>query len=147
MKLNKLESNVMIKAVLDTNIFVSSLIGSGNPYLILKSFGDKEFNLIISNALVDELLDVLTRTRFQKYFTYHDIKELAFLIQSSAQITSPIIKIQICRDPKDNIVLECAVAGEVDFIVTGDDDLLCLNPYQNIRIITPAHFLKTLKAV
>ena len=145
MKLNKPESNVMIKAVIDTNVFISGLIGSGNPQLILNSLGDKKFNLIISQALIDELLDVLTRPRFQKYFTYNDIKELASLIQSSAQITSPSVKIQICRDPKDNIVLECAVAGEADFIVTGDDDLLCLTSYQAIHIITPALFVEILE--
>ena len=106
----------MIKAVIDTNIFISGLIGSGNPCLILNSLGN------------------------------NDIKELASLIQSSARITSSPVKIQFCRDPKDNIVLECAIAGEADFIVTGDNDLLCLNSYRSIRIITPAHFLKILQA-
>ena len=145
MKLNKPESSIMIKAVIDTNIFISSLIGNGNPSLIIDYLIEKEFRLIISHALIDELFDVLSRPRFKKYFTYDDIKELASLVQSYARITPPGTRLQICRDPKDDIVLECAVAGEADYIVTGDEDLLCLTSYRNIHIITPAQFIRTLK--
>lgn len=145
MKLNKPENSIMIKAVIDTNIFISSLIGNGNPAHIIDSLINKEFDLIISYALLDELFDVLSRPRFEKYFSYDDIKELASLIRSYTQIVSPATKLQICRDPKDDIVIECAVAGEADYIITGDEDLLCLTVYRNIHIITAAQFIRVLK--
>ena len=136
----------MIKVVIDTNIFVSSLIGSGNSSLILDLLREKEFNLIISHALLDELSAVLLRPKFQRYFTYDEIKELTCLIQSYAYIPPSSENIHICRDPKDDIVLECAIDGKADLIVTGDDDLLCLNPFRDIHILTPAQFVQLLES-
>jgi len=52
-------------------------------------------------------------------------------------------EITVCRDPKDNMILELAVAGQADYIVTGDKDLLALNPFRKIQIVTPAEFLKS----
>ena len=49
---------------------------------------------------------------------------------------------EVCRDPKDDQILELAVSGNADCIVTGDDDLLTLNPFRGIAIITPADFLR-----
>lgn len=136
----------MIKVVIDTNIFISSLIGNGNSSLILDLLCEKEFNLIISHALLDELSMVLLRPKFQEYFTYAEIKELTCLIQSYACIPPSSANIHICRDPKDDIVLECAIDGKADFIVTGDDDLLCLNPFRDIHILTPAQFVQLLES-
>ena len=53
----------------------------------------------------------------------------------------PVEKIDVCRDSKDNMILELAVAGKADFIITGDKDLKVLNPFQQIQIISPADFL------
>jgi putative PIN family toxin of toxin-antitoxin system len=50
--------------------------------------------------------------------------------------------IAVCRDPKDNMILELAVSGKADVIVTGDDDLLVLNPFREIAILNPQEFLK-----
>ena len=57
----------------------------------------------------------------------------------------PQHRITACRDPKDNVVLEVAVAREVDYIVTGDEDLLVLHPFEGITIVGPAEFLRALE--
>ncbi len=57
-------------------------------------------------------------------------------------LINPKEKIFVCRDPKDNMILELAVAGNADFIVTGDQDLLTLNPFRKIKIVNPVNFLK-----
>ncbi|MDP8236226.1 MAG: putative toxin-antitoxin system toxin component, PIN family [Candidatus Erginobacter occultus] len=130
----------MLRVVVDTNIFVSGLIGVGNPSSILDSLVNNEFKLITSYPLIDELLSVLSRPKFRHYFQHSDIEELASLIQAKAAIVSHSPGKRICRDPKDNIVIECAIAGKADCIITGDNDLLCLNTYRGISIITPKQF-------
>ncbi len=135
----------MIKAVIDTNVFVSGLIGSGSSSDIIDSLANDEFKLVISYSLLGELLFVLNRPKFRKYFDYRDVKELASLIHAKTKLISPSVTIQVCRDPKDNFVIECAVTGKADFIVTGDNDLLCLIAYREIPIVSPNHFLKVLK--
>jgi len=67
------------------------------------------------------------------------------LIRKKAQVVNPAHKITLCRDPRDNLVLECALAGKADFIVTGDEDLLVLKKFKSISIITPKNFIKHLK--
>lgn len=63
----------------------------------------------------------------------------------SAVLIEPNEQVSICRDPKDNKFLELAVSGKADFIVSGDEDLLELNPFREIRILKPADFLQMLE--
>ncbi len=60
-------------------------------------------------------------------------------------VVSPDQKVNVCRDKKDNFLIESALEGKADYLVTGDDDLLLLNPFQNIKIIKPKDFEKMLK--
>ena len=70
---------------------------------------------------------------------------LSFILLHGEPVT-PQRRIMACRDPKDDIVLEVAVTGRADFIVTGDNDLLVLHPFEGIPIIGPAEFLKALES-
>ncbi|OIO75352.1 MAG: putative toxin-antitoxin system toxin component, PIN family [Elusimicrobia bacterium CG1_02_37_114] len=133
------------RVVIDTNIFVSALLGSKNCLTIRKSFLNGIFDIIISKALFDELIDVISRPKFNKIIEQQDIKEIAELLKTDADWVSPQEKILVCRDPKDNPVLECAVAGKVNFIVAGDKDLLELKTFRGISILTPQKFLKFIK--
>ena len=80
---------------------------------------------------------MLNRPKFKPYLSKSDIQELKELLTYHSELANPKIKIQECRDPKDNIFLECAVEKSVDYIVTGDMDLLVLDPFLGIPIITP----------
>ena len=130
------------RVVLDTNVFVSALLGKGSPAHLYESFIKGRFWLIISHPVLSEVAEVLTRPRLG--IDPADIKTAFRLLRHQALIVHPRKTIKACRDPKDNMVLECAVAGNADFIVTGDRDLLVLDPFRGVRIISPAAFSERL---
>jgi putative PIN family toxin of toxin-antitoxin system len=88
-----------------------------------------------------ELEDVLKRPKFKKYISIGEAEE--FINYLSLKIIMPAIYEEItdCRDKKDNMILEGAVFGNAKFIITGDEDLLVLNPYRWIRIVTLRTFI------
>ena len=127
-----------MRAVVDTNVLISALIGKGSSSRIFKAFRENRFVLLISGELLAELVEVLERPVFG--LSAADRNELVGLLGRKAEIVVPRRRITDCRDPKDNIVLECATAGDATHIVTGDQYLLVLNPYQGIEIMRPADF-------
>ena len=128
----------MIKVVIDTNIWISFMIGK-----TLKGFEkylNKKVKIITSEEQIKEIVSVLRREKFRKYFSTEDIKELLFLILKISELVDLKHNIFDCRDEKDNFILEMAVNGNADIIVTGDKDLLVLHPYKNILIINYKEF-------
>ncbi len=131
------------KAVIDTNIFISALLGSSNAGKILDKFTDAKFDLLISKDILNELIDVISRKKFSNIFHPEDIKRLIGLLETDARIVIPEDNIfPACRDPEDYIILACAAKGKADYIITGDSDLLEISPFRRIKIITPSQFLK-----
>ncbi len=128
----------MIRIVIDTNIWISFLIGktlSG-----LEKFLLKKVKVITSDEQIDEITSVLKRPKFKKYFTDDDIVEfLTILLKVSETVIIEHV-IHDCRDKKDNFILETALKGKADIIITGDKDLLDLNPYKGIKIISYREF-------
>lgn len=136
-----------MRAVVDTSIVVRALIkpnGTVGPLLRRLEAGD--YILLYSPGLLAEVLDVLRRDRFRiKYgIREDDLETLLTLIVLRGEEIFPSTRIEACRDPKDDQILEVAVEGEADVIVTGDDDLLVLHPFQGIPIVGPAEFLARL---
>jgi putative PIN family toxin of toxin-antitoxin system len=136
-----------MRAVVDTNILVRALIkptGTVGPVLQRLRRGD--YTLLYAMPLLEELVDVLNRPRNRgKYrLTDADIRTVVGLILLRGEEVSPVERISACRDPKDNKFLEVAVAGWADGLVSGDEDLLILHPFQDIPIIRPAEFLELL---
>lgn len=130
-----------IRLVIDTNIFISAFLGSRNAKFLLKEIFNDEYDLVISEAQLKEIHDVMKRPKFSKYIFPGEIEELISLL--SLKVINPAIydEINDCRDKKDNMILEEAVYGNAQYIITGDDDLLVLNPYRWIKIVTPKEFL------
>jgi uncharacterized protein len=95
---------------------------------------------------MEEIVDVLSRERFRtKYgIRKQDIETLFLLFTLRGEQLAPEHRIEVCRDPKDDKLLEIAVEGKADALVTGDDDLLVLHPFRGIPIIGPAEFLRRL---
>jgi hypothetical protein len=123
-----------VKAVIDTNIWISFLIGkllAGLDDYIL----DGLLEVVISDEQLEEITNVLSRPKFRKHFSIDDIEEFLSLLYKSAQIVEVHHTIKDCRDEKDNFILETAIRGKADYIVTGDKDLLVLNPYRGKKII------------
>ena len=134
----------MPNAVVDTNVFIRGLLGSSLNRKIIQSLKEFKFTLIISTELFDELLDVVTRTKFQNILIPEVVYNLIEIIKTQAKFVSPGQRVTICRDIEDQKVLECALEG-ADFIVTNDDDLLSLKTFSKILILKPSQFLKRLK--
>ncbi len=132
-------------AVIDTNIFISGLLGSGACRKVFLSFKEQQFTLDISEILFEELKFVTERSKFHSLIDSKERKEIIFFIKSHAIFVKPKEKVNICRDAKDNKLLECALRAKPDFIVTGDKDLLVLKSFQGISIISPKEFLIRLK--
>ncbi|MEY3303201.1 MAG: putative toxin-antitoxin system toxin component, PIN family [Pseudanabaena sp.] len=127
--------------VLDNNILVSALLVKNSaPFWVITKV--EEMGVILySEATLLELNQVLNRKKFVKYFTVEEKQEFIVKLIESAELVVITESIDVCRDPKDNKFLELAVSGEADFIVSGDQDLLVLNPFRNIEIITANDFL------
>jgi putative PIN family toxin of toxin-antitoxin system len=135
----------VVKVVIDTNVFVSALIGSKVCKKIYELLKQDRFELVISFELIKEITSVLKRTKFE--LEEIELEKLKHLLWRKSEIVFPKNVVSLCRDPKDNIVLECASAGKPDFIVTGDKDLLSLKKFKNIPIITPSKFVKLIRGI
>ncbi|MFH2031249.1 MAG: putative toxin-antitoxin system toxin component, PIN family [Bacteroidota bacterium] len=133
------------RVVIDNNVFISALLKSKNCSAILEAFLDGKFDLVISEELISELIDVVSQPKFSSIILTKDINELLELLSKEVEIILPKSKFFTCRDTKDNMVLECAFSGDVECIVTGDNDLLELKKFKGIPILTPQKFLKYIK--
>ena len=139
----------MIRAVIDTSILIRALIkprGTVGP--VLQGLRNADYQLLYSDPLLAELAEVLARPRLRaKYgLTTEDIATVLSLILLRGEPVVPARRIGVCRDPTDNMVLEAAVAGQADVVVSGDKDLLTLSPFEAIPILSPAAFLRMLQA-
>ena len=130
-----------MKVVIDTNIFVSSFFG-GNPKKIIDLWKKEKIVLCLSNAVLDEYIDVLGRIGMKEEA---ELKELLSLFSMGFNIVftmkTPKIKI-IKNDPDDDKFIECAVALKADAVITGDGEVLAVKEYMGIRILTPQQFLE-----
>jgi len=133
-----------MRAVIDTGVFVSALIRKqGTTGDVLRALRDGRFTAIYSTDIVVEIIDVLGRSQFRT--KYHiepdDITALVNLIRLRGELVTPTRKVTACRDPKDGKFIEAALEAQADCIVSGDADLLTLNPFEEIPILRPAEFL------
>ena len=97
--------------------------------------------LLVSQATVDEVNEVLRRKGFDKYVLEEERIEFVTALVRDAVLVEITEKVSECRDPKDAKFLELAVCGKAACIVSGDDDLLSLHPFRGIPIVTPRQFL------
>ncbi len=133
------------RVVIDTNVFISALLNpKGTPRKVI-DLAINQYIILQSETTYEELNTRLSKKKFDKYLSQED--RLSFL--SSLRKKSLFIKISeqvtICSDADDNKFLELAVSGIAEYLITGDNDLLEINNYQNVPIITPIHFLDLLK--
>ena len=116
----------VVKAVIDTNIWVSSLLNPfGFPARLRTSFEDGDFNIVISVSMLEELANVLNRPKIKDKFKIEeeDIAKLLFLIEDRAEDVNISGNVTICRDKDDDIIIETAIKGKAEYLVTRDDDI------------------------
>lgn len=141
-----------VKATLDTNVLISGFaLDDGPPKLIVKSWINNAFTLVLSSEILTEFSEVIRRSKIRTRYglSETEISLMIKLLQTKSILTGayvePIIKI---RDDKDNVILGTALAGHADFLVSGDKDLLVLKNHKTIgklKIVTPNEFLAVLE--
>lgn len=137
----------MFRCVFDTNTVVSATLfrGSVPEQALFLALGIN--TVLMSQELADELNDVLSRARFDRYTYREDREEFLQDLVRQAESVEITVPVRACRDPNDDKILELAVNGRANYIVTGDDDLLVMNPFRGIEIVRPAEFLAIASAV
>ncbi|MFP4616319.1 MAG: putative toxin-antitoxin system toxin component, PIN family [Thiohalorhabdus sp.] len=127
--------------VLDTNTLVSRLLVPDGVAAQAVDHALERGVLLVSEETLGELVEVLGRPKFGPYVTADDRRRFLELLGGVARVVPITRKTNACRDPKDDKFLDVAVCGEAAAIITGDQDLLELDPYHDIRIVRPATFL------
>jgi len=131
-----------LRFVFDTNVLVSALLlPDSKPRKALDRALQKG-KVLVSFAVLAELYEVLSRKQFRRYIDEEDIRKFVAVLTREAEWIDMDVRITACRDSKDDKFLELGVSGHATHIVTGDSDLLALNPFQGIRIVPPQELLK-----
>ena len=138
----------MIRAVLDANVFVSAIISPvGIPAQVLKAWRDEQFHLVLSQEILREIGRVLRYPKIAKRHRWSERRLRVFVEDLSrlAILTPGVERLSVIKDDlSDNRYLECAVEGEADYIVSGDEHLLSVGNFQGIEILKPRAFLEVL---
>jgi putative PIN family toxin of toxin-antitoxin system len=134
-----------LRFVFDTNTLISALLFTESKPRQVFQLALQSGDVLLSQATIKELSDVLSRKKFDRYVLKEEREEFLTALIAQVVLIEPSEKVSICRDPKDNQFLELAISGKADFIVSGDDDLLELNPFREVRILNPADFLQVLQ--
>lgn len=136
-----------MRVVLDTNVLISAVIAVGSPYRIYQAWLDGAFELITSAALLREVELVIARPHIAERIQTPNFRRSEFLgeFRERGLLVTPRQEVhRIAIDPPDNRVLEAAVEGRADYIVTGDGHLLDLGRHEGTDIVTPTRFLAIL---
>lgn len=131
----------MARIVLDTNSLVSAIGWNGNQRKILADCINHNHILLESEDLIGEFEEVIRRDKFRS-ISKEEIGEFLVLLKSFCVMVYPREKISIIKeDPDDNIIIECALEGKADFIISGDAHLINLKIYKDIKIVSAKEFL------
>jgi putative PIN family toxin of toxin-antitoxin system len=129
-----------VRVVFDTNIFISALVipKSLAEKAIFKIIEDKD-SLLISKDIINEVLSVLS-SKFER--DREALSHVAVTLTEIAELVKPSKRIKIFKDEPDNRILECAICGEADFLVTGDKKMLQLREHKGVKIISLKEYLE-----
>lgn len=127
------------RVVLDTNVWLSGIVFGGTPARLIRLFARKNVEVVISEQLMAELKRVIT----QKFPTHiSDLDPVEQSLHKDAEwVGLGGRTAKVSRDPDDDMVIETAILGKCQYIISGDQDLLSLGEYDNILIVTPSEFL------
>ena len=131
-----------MRVVIDTNILISAIFWPGKPKQLLNQVRRGDITFLTSQALLTELKAVLTREDKPFKLSEEEARRVLRSISGIAEIVQPHSSVTRCRDETDNRVLECALDGRADWIITGDTHLLELRSFEGIKITTVADFLR-----
>ncbi|MBI2176465.1 putative toxin-antitoxin system toxin component, PIN family [Candidatus Woesearchaeota archaeon] len=133
----------MLRVVPDTNVLISALIVEGNEYRLIEKCFVREIIIITSVDVLDEFKEVALRPKFG--FSEEEVNDFVNALIEAAEVVMPKEKVRsVCRDPDDNKLLEAALEGNADYIISGDKDLLVLKKFRSAKIVTAAELLRNI---
>lgn len=130
------------RIVLDTNVFISGLLSSTSPPAKVLELAVRDGQLLATVDTQQELVRTMLSKRFDRYVSRAKREALLMRLAPLVELVASTQVVRACRDPKDDKFIEAAVNGRADVVITGDKDLLVLNPFAGIPIITPAEYLE-----
>lgn len=130
----------MHKIILDTNLWIKFLL-SGGLEAIEILLEEERIEIIVSHELIKEIEDVTARPKFAKVINPHKTRAIKQFIKNYATYVTSSSNINVSRDPKDDFLLALAIDSSADFIITGDKDLLVLNPFKKTQIVSYQQFI------
>lgn len=136
-----------IRAVIDTQVFLRAVINRKSlPATIVFDMA-QAYELVTSQAINDEVRNVLHRPKLRAKFPHltDEIAQQVMILLTSAETVTPVDIPSVSRDPKDDIFLACALSSSATHIVSEDNDLLVLNPYEDIQIVNVLDFYSLVK--
>ena len=133
-----------MKIVIDSNVFVSSFYYAGNPRKVFDRVTNGLDELFITDDILTEIVSVMSRDKFAS--NIDEIEAYIKIIESySIKLSAKNVLQNVSRDKDDNKILQCAMDGNADFIITGDKDLLVLQEFKEIKIVKPSDYLEIIK--
>lgn len=130
-----------MRVVFDTNVILSASFRAESTASRALRHALAAHEVVVSPQLLVEMERVLLRPKFDRIVPLRTRQELLRLLLAQVTVVRPTVRHRLCRDPDDDMVLDVAVAAQASAIVTGDKDLLVMNPFHEIAVITPADFL------
>ena len=140
----------MVRAVIDTNVLIRYLVrpGAAIRALVEELWIDAHFQMVTSPELIAELTEVLARPRIQKLVQREEAAALLATIHALADMIPLLAAVpEYTRDRKDDKFVACAIAGQADFLVTADEDILVLGSLLQTRMVTPFAFVAAMAAL
>jgi putative PIN family toxin of toxin-antitoxin system len=131
-----------IKVIFDVNIWVSAFISSNMEKQVQAIILQDEVEVIACSELLEELKQTLQRSKFKKYLSTERMLLAIELVEQSSTFINLKSVVELCRDHKDDYLLALAKDAQADFLLTGDKDLLVLNPFEQTQIIKLAEYFE-----
>ena len=130
-----------MRVVIDTNVLISAIFWTGKPKQILNKVRQEEITFLTSEFILEELKNVLRKADKPFKLSEEDADRIVIAMRELAVVVKIGSHVSVCQDENDNRVLECALDGNADCIITGDFHLLQLGSFQKINIMTVSDFL------
>lgn len=131
-----------MRCVIDTGVWVSAMLAPDSVPRRAVNLARSQGRVLLSAPGLDELSQVLRRQGFRRYFDEEDVARLLAALARECSWVNVDVEIRACRDPGDDKFLSLAVSGNASCLVTGDEDLLALDPFCGIRILNPRSLLE-----
>lgn len=131
-----------MRVVIDTNVLISAIFWTGNPKQLLNKVRRREVAFLTSEILLDELKEILVRKDKPFRLSAEEAGQIVTAIRGLAEIVQTQSRVTVCQDEMDNRVIECAIDGGAECIISGDLHLLGLKSFKGVKIMTVSGFLK-----